>query len=136
MFAIFFDFLEGGNSGGQSGHDGVQGQRRRALIRQVGHMEKPHPRGAAVEVMQQGVQRVVAHECAGGVGHGGGDLRIPDRLGHVFHRQRGEISRRAIFDDRDSVRLISCVVSEPGVADVDGDPLRRHIAAAGGLSDA
>ena len=128
--------LQSRNGCFQSPDDVRQGQIGAALLRQVGHMDKANFGGSSRIVMQQGIERVVADECAGAVGCHRGHTDGTDGGYHFVNRNGGKIGGRAIGDDRLTVGLEACIVSNLAVPDVYGDPLRSHGTAATGLANA
>ena len=113
-----------------------QRQGRAALFRQVGYVDKTDSRGAAVVVVQEGVEDVVTHKRTGGIGNGGGNVGISDGFGHFCHRNGCEIGGRSVGNYEFSPWLVACIVRDSGVTDVHSDSLWGHSAASAGLADA
>ena len=107
-------------------------------IHGVRHMDEAAPDVGVLPVdeVQQGVHQVVAHIGACSVGQGGGDACVLDVLHHGLHGQRSEIGGLAVLLDGHVDGLITGVVGDAAVHQVDGHLFRGDGGAAAGLTDA
>ena len=87
-------------------------------------------------MMQQQIKRVVANKGTCRIGYRAGDSRVLNGLRHLRHGNCGKNTVRSIGDDPLLHRLVARVVRKARAADVDANALRRHRAAAAGLSHA
>ena len=126
----------GGDGGAEGGNGFLQREVGCSLVGQVGNMDKAYFDGSSRVVVKQGIEDIVADEGTGGVGHGAGDVGIPDGLGHVHDRNGGKVGGGAVFGYEFTPRLIACVIGNAGIPDVYGDALRGHGITASGLTHA
>src|SRR5690606_40292887 len=84
------------------------------------------------QMVQGGVEDVVAHERAGGVGDRGGETGCEQRRDGVLDRRGGEVGRRAAGHDGLVDRLGAGVVGDPGVGEVERHPLGGQVRAPAG----
>ena len=99
-------------------------------------MDKADPNATSGIVVQQTVQQIIAYKSTGTVGHGSRDPGGLYGSGHCGYRNRREVGGWAMGIYKFTPGLIAVIVGDPGIPDVDCDPLRRDGAAAAGLTDA
>ena len=122
------------NRGGQGVNNGLQRQTGASLLWDVGHMDEAYLHGCVGIAVKQSIHHIVAHECPCRIGHRCGDTGLADPLSHFFHRNCGKIGRRSLRVYHFSPGLLAGVIGDPGIPDVDGDPLRCHRLPATGLA--
>ena len=83
-------------------------------------------------MMEQGIEGVIADKGTGGVGDSAGETGVTDGLRHGGYRNRSKIGGGAFGDYKFAHRLVACIVLNPGIPDIDGDPLWRDSCTAGG----
>ena len=128
--------LTGFDCGSQCGDDLIQRQCGTALFRQIGNMDKADLRCAAVKMVQQGIQNVIAYESACRIGYSGWNLCTPDGLRHLLDRNSGKISGGAVGNHKFTLGLTALVIGDPGIPDIDSDALRCYGIPSAGLTDA
>ena len=92
-------------------------------------MEEAHAGGGPGIVVKQPVEGVVADEGACGVGNGGTKPGGTDGCDQVFHRNCGKIGGGTVGGAGLALGEMTGIVpggTDPGIPDVDGDPLRGH----------
>ena len=101
-----------------------QGETGLALFRQPGDVDEATAHRCARVMVQQGIQHIVADECAGSVGNGSGKPCFADCFNHGLYRQRAEKSVGAAGDNCFVLGRDAGIVGDPGIPDVDADPFR------------
>ena len=91
---------------------------------------------AAVEVVQQSIERIVTHKSAGAIGNGGGELQSADVFCHFFYWDSRKIGGWAVGVNKFTMGLVACIIGDAGVSDIDGNALRCDGGSAAGLTDA
>ena len=127
--------LNGLDGGGQGGDGIAQGQGGRALLRQIGNMYKTNSDRGVRVVVQQAIQRIVAHKCAGAIGNDCVNACVADGVCHDFGIQCCEVGGRTVVDDALAAGLIAGVVRDFCVANIDGNPFGCDGGAPSGLTD-
>jgi len=113
----------------------IQRKRRGALLRKPRHMDETDPGACARVPVQQRIEDIVAHKGTGRIGDSTGKTGFTDGIRHLGNRNRGKVRGGAIRRNHCAPGLISRVVRNPCVPDVDGNPLRRDAGAAARLPD-
>ena len=126
---------DGFDGGDEPARDVRDGQRRLALFRRVGHVDESGAGRGAGGRVQHAVHEVVAHEGARGIRQRCGQASVANGGDHGFDRQRREICCGSILDDGRARGLVTRVVWNRRVVDIDSHALRRELGAASGLAD-
>ncbi len=135
---------DGGLNGGlQSCGDVCDGHGRRiGLIDCLGcgvwYMDKAAAdiREFLMDIIEDPVHHMVADIGSGGVGQTGRISGVLDGLDHGLHGKIAEVRGIPIRKYRLVNGLVSFVIGDPGIGDVDGYPLRRYAEPAACLADA
>ena len=109
---------------GQSGYSVCQGEGNGVLPRQCGNMDEANLGVCTCEMMEQGIEGIVADEGTGAIGNGAGKTCIVNSLCHGSYGDSGKIGSGAVGCDKLSQGLIACVVGDPGIPDIDSNALR------------
>ena len=97
-------------------------------------MDKPSPHRRTMTAVQHRVQYIVTDKSACRERQAGWQTFLPNGRHHFPYRHRGKVGRRAIRHHRFIFRLISRIVGNSCLPQVDTHHLRCHTGTAAGLS--
>lgn len=103
---------------------------------EIGNMDEIDGKLPIPEMMEQGIEKIIADEGACRIGNGSGNALCLDRFHQGTGGKRSKIGGGAFEINRQIQGLISFVIGHIGAAQIDGDLLRRDPLSAPGLANA